>query len=66
MKTVAVHVERIVIEPQTGMPASTVQITAALQSAIARELAGCPRGGIPAAIERAMHVAFAAQARSRS
>jgi hypothetical protein len=65
MKTVSVHVERIVIEPQPGVPAATGPIIAALQSAITRELVDCSREIIPEAIERAVRAAFMPPQRRR-
>ena len=65
MKTVAVHVERIVVESQPGVPDTADAITLALQAAIARELDTASRSDVAGAIERAVRSAFAPAARRR-
>jgi len=68
VKTLNVHVERIVVEPRAGLPAGEAAIAAALRSALERELRDGPPPGqeLHGAIERAVRAAFGCGERPES
>jgi hypothetical protein len=65
VRTLNLHVERIVVEGRAGAPPQAGALAEALRTALEREL-DSSSGDPSRAIERAVHAAFAPAARRRA